>query len=232
MSARGFWIVALGAALAVLAALNLFRSEEQVGADANTAPSPLSAGLAEPAAQPPVSAVRGSSSAEQRADATGAESREAPSESQAVPVAPTSGPYASISAALADRDVPLERRIQPPPELLETERAFAAETVDPLWSTTAEGGVLRRIAEIPDVAYVSLNVECRTTLCLLQFVGSATPVPNSGIAEVAKLVEPAGLKSVFMMGIRVRGGAPVGIAYLQRVATTETPAAATEPSVP
>jgi hypothetical protein len=69
-----------------------------------------------------------------------------------------------------------------------------------------------------------VNVECRTTLCLLQFVHGATPAPSSGIADVAKLVEPQGLKSLWMFGIRVRGGAPLGIAYLQRVAPTETPA--------
>ena len=228
MNARAFWIVALGAALAVLAALNFFRSEEQVGG-ANAASSPLRAGQDEPTAQPPVGAVRGSSSAEQRADAAGADGRGAPPESQPVPApVPTPGRYASISAALADHDVPPERRMPLLPELLETDRAFAAESVVPAWSTATEAGVLGRIAEIPDAAYVSLNVECRTTLCLLQFVQSTTPAPNSGIA---KLVEPQGLKSLWMFGIRVRGGVPLGIAYLQRVDTTETPAA-TEPSVP
>ena len=95
-------------------------------------------------------------------------------------------------------------------------RAFAAESVDPQWSTATEAAVLGRIAEIPGAAYVSVNVECRTTLCLLQFVESATPVPNSGIAEVANLIKPEGLKSTWMIGIRVRGGAAVGIAYFQR----------------
>jgi hypothetical protein len=165
-----------------------------------------------------VEAARGSPSGEQRAESSDAspEPRSAPA-----PL-PTSGPYASISAALAEHDVPPERRIQPSPELLEVERAFAAESVDPLWSTAAEGAIFRRIAEIPAAAYASLNVECRTTLCLLQFVQSATPVPNSGIVEVANLVKPDGLKPGFMIGIRVRGGAAVGIAYLRRVETTES----------
>lgn len=214
MSARGFWIVALGAALAVLIALNVFRSEEPASAGADIASSPSSATKDEPpdetaATQRPVAASPGSPSADQR------------------PL-PSSGPYASISAALAEHDVPPERRMQPPPELLEVERAFAAESVDPLWSTAAEGSVLRRIAEIPAVAYASLNVECRTTLCLLQFVQSATPVPSSGIVEVADLVKQDGLKSVWMIGIRVRGGAAVGIAYLQRDALAAAPTGAPE----
>jgi hypothetical protein len=223
MSARGLWIVALGAALAVLVVLNVFRSDEQGSAGADIAGGPPD----EVSAQRPIEAARGSPSSEQRAAATTAESRDAAPEPRPMPAAfPTPGRYASISAALADHDVPPERRMPALPELLETDRAFAAESVDPAWSTATEAGVLGRIAEIPGVAYVSLNVECRTTLCLMQFVESATPVPNSGIAEIAKLVEPQGLKSLWMFGIRVRGGVPLGIAYLQRVATTETPAGA------
>ena len=218
MSARGLWIAALGAALAFLIALNVFRYEE-----------PLSAGANEPsggtvAAGRPVEAGRASPSAD------AAESRDAAPEPQPVPV-PTPGPYTSIAAALADHDVPPERRMPANSELLETDRAFAAERVDPVWSTAAEAGVLRRISEIPGVAYVSVNVECRTTLCLLQLVGSATPVPNSGIVEVTNLVKAEGLQPAWTYGIRVRGGAPLGIAYLQRVETAEGPVEATEPSV-
>lgn len=209
MSARALWIVALGAALAALIALNIFRSEEPGSAGADTASSPSSATEHAPphetvAAQRPVEASRGSPSADQR------------------PL-PSSGPYASISAALADHDVPPERRMQPFPELLETERRFAGEGVDPVWSTATEAGVLGRIAQIRGVAYAGLNVECRTTLCLLQFVESATPVPKSGIADVVELVKPEGLKPVSMIGIRVRGGAAVGIAYLQRVESAAAP---------
>ena len=231
MSARAFWIVALGAALAVLIALNVFRSQEQAGVGADAASPPFRAGVEAPAAQPPATAVRGSPSVDQRVDATGADGRGALAEPQPLPALfPTSGRYASMSAALADHDAPPERRMPVLPELLETDRAFAAESVDPAWATATEAGVLGRIAQIPSAAYISLNIECRTTLCLLQFVQSPTPAPNSGIAEISKLVEPERLKPLWMFGIRVRGGAPLGIAYLQRVAATETPAAAAEPS--
>jgi len=232
VSARAFWIVALGAALAVLVGLNLFRAQEQAGVGADAASPPFRAGVEAPAAQPPATAVRASPSVDQRVDATGADGRGAPAEPQPVPALfPTSGRYASMSTALADHDVPPERRMQVLPELLETDRAFAAESVDPVWATATEAGVLGRIAQIPGVAYVSLNVECRTTLCLLQFVQATAPTPNSSIGEIAKLVEPQGLKALYMFGIRVREGVPLGIAYLQRVEPTEAPAAATERSV-
>jgi hypothetical protein len=211
MSARALGIVALGAALAALIAFNVFRSEQPGSARTDVARDPpAEAGPR----QRPVEAARGPASADQRASATAAEGIDAQAEPQPAPP-PTPGRYASISAALADHDAPPERRMPLLPEVAETDRAFAAESVDPVWSTAAEAGVLRRIAEIPGASYVSLNVECRTTLCLLQFVQSATPAPNSGIAEVTRLVEPD-LKPLWMFGIRVRGGAPVGIAYLKR----------------
>ena len=222
MSARGHWIVALGVALAFLIALNVFRSEEPRGADRSSLPSSTG---------PPDEAVAqrsgeaASGSADQRADAPSARSRDASAEQPGPAPFPTPGRYASISAALADQDAPPERRMPLLPELLETDRAFAAESVDAAWGTATEAGVLGRIAEIPGVTYVSLNIECRTTLCLMQFVESATPAPNSGIAEIAKLVEPRGLKALWLFGIRVRGGAPVGIAYLQRVDNAGTAAA-------
>jgi hypothetical protein len=53
----------------------------------------------------------------------------------------------------------------------------------------------------------------------LQFIESATPAPNSGIAEVTNLAKAEGLKPLWMFGIRVRGGVPLGISYLQRVDT-------------
>ena len=226
MSARGFWIVALGAALAVLAALNVFRSDKPGSADANVISRPSSANEDEPpAAQRPVDATPG-----QRAAPTAVQRRDAVPEPQPAPAPPpTPGPYASISAALADHDAPAERRMPLLPELLETDRAFAAESEDPQWSTATEAAVLGRIAQIPGAAYVSVNVECRTTLCLLQFVESSTPAPSSGIVEVTNLVKPEGLKPLWTMGIRVRGGAPVGMAYLERVEIA--PGGAAEPSV-
>jgi hypothetical protein len=222
MSARGFWIVGLAAALAVLIALNDFRSEDPGAAAVDSGGSPGDT----TAAQRGVVALAGSPAVEQPTDAAAAPSRDAASPPARLP---TPGPYASMSAALADHDAPPERRMPILPEVLDADRAFAAESVDPVWSTATEAGVLGRIAQIPGASYVSLNVECRTTLCLLQLIASSTPAPGSGIAEVAKLVESEGLKALFSFGIRVRG-APLGIAYLQRAATAETPAGAAERS--
>jgi hypothetical protein len=223
MSARALWIVGLGAALAALIAFNVFRSHERGSSDAEL-PRPSSANEPEGpddgrAAQRAAEEIRGSQSPDQRADAVGADGRDASAERPAA-IPPNPLPHGSISQALKAVD----KEFMISEGLLETERAFAAERVDPAWSTAAEAGVLGRIAGIPGVAYVSLNVECRTTLCLLQFVESATPAPNSGIVEVVNLVKPDGLKGLWMIAVRDRTGVPVAMAYLQRGETAAAPA--------
>ena len=233
MSARALWIVALGAALAVLIAINVFRPEEPGSADADIAPRPSSAGDGERrdeglAAEHPAEVVRGAPSPARGANATAADGRAPPSESQLAPVSlPNPGPFASISAALEEHDVSPERRIRPPPEMLATERAFAAESVDPGWSTAAEASVLARFAEIPGLSLVSLNVECRKTLCLLQFVTPQAPAPDYPNPNIAEIARSVGLKSLWMMGIRV-GGAPVSLAYLERAGSAEASAGAAD----
>ena len=136
-----------------------------------------------------------------------------------------------------------ELELPPIPELLETERAFAAESVDPTWSTQTEARILGRIAEITGLALVSLNVECRTTLCRLQLVEPGTvpnrpsvtfPGPDRAAASrpsVTDLVRATGLKARWVIAVRDRNGTPVSLAYLERGETTGSPPDAREPPV-
>jgi hypothetical protein len=227
MTARGLSIAALGAVLAVLIALNVFRSRERASADLAGAIERADDGLAAHGGAPD---VRSWASPDARADEAGTDVRGGAAGRQSMSTVPSgSGLYASISAALAEHDVPPERRMTPPPELLGTERAFAAESVDPLWSTAAESGVLGRIAEIPGLALVSINVECRTTLCFLQFVTPQKPpenAPNS--VDIVKIARAEELSDLWLMAIRVRSGVPISLAYLRRVETAEAPASAAQ----
>jgi hypothetical protein len=223
VSARGVWIVALGAALAGLVALNVFRSAEPESA-AGTASPPPSVGQAEPldsglATQRTARDV-GATSSESRADAIGVDGGDA-AKAPSSPIIRSATPHASISQVLIDAG--RERVVDE--DVLRIDRAFAAESEDPTWSTAAEANVLGRIAEVPGLALVSLNVECRTTLCLLQFVTPRTPSPNA--PDTGTVVRASGLRSLYMMAIRDRSGAPVSLAYLQR-----NEAAPVSPDVP
>jgi hypothetical protein len=55
------------------------------------------------------------------------------------------------------------------PELAGMEQAFAAERVDPLWATGMEGNILGQLAQ-SNLQLVTMQVECRTSMCLVRLV--------------------------------------------------------------
>lgn len=224
-------MAALGAALSGLIVLNYLRSPERGSTDADLAsrPSISSEGGrrdARPAASQPADDASGSLPPNDVADTTGAAAGDAPAQSRPVPVLlPNQVPATPMSQALEDLQIP------PIPELLETEREFAAQNTDPDWSTATEARILDQIAGIPGLSLASLNVECRTTLCRVQFVqpGTAPGLPNGsavfpsldraaavGAPGMVEIVGSTGLKSRWVIAVRDRNGTPVSLAYLER----------------
>jgi hypothetical protein len=56
----------------------------------------------------------------------------------------------------------------PMTESAEAEKVFAAEAVDPAWAAGMEATLYEQIGEIAGKDLVTVNTECRTTLCRLQ----------------------------------------------------------------
>ena len=229
MSARAIWIVGLGGALAVLAALNFLRPQQTGGGGGEpvSRPSPTSerarsgAGLAAPQAEDASPRPNGA------ADAGVALSDASTEPNAAGPLLPNRPAATPMGDILAARGIPA------PPGLLETEHTFAAEPRDPDWSTAAESQILAKFVEVPGLALASLEVECRQTLCRLQFVAPRTVPEGPPSAEqlarlragpqvpgIAELVRATGLK-----GRSVFGFSPVSMAYLERGEAADTPAA-------
>ena len=59
------------------------------------------------------------------------------------------------------------------------ENAFVAEPLDPLWSRSREAEILGQIAQISGLRLINIEVECRTSMCRLQWTQSV-PVPVEG----------------------------------------------------
>jgi hypothetical protein len=49
------------------------------------------------------------------------------------------------------------------------ENAFVAEPLDPLWSRSREAEILGQIAQINGLRLINVEVECRTSMCRLQW---------------------------------------------------------------
>jgi hypothetical protein len=121
--------------------------------------------------------------------------------------------------------------VQLPPPLLDAERTFAAEPIDPRWASTAEARILGEIATLPGRSMLALQVECRSTLCRLQVVepdkplldtrGPSTGIPADVVAlgnSIRELVSRSGLESRGAMSVPDPSGTRVLVAYFAREA--------------
>jgi hypothetical protein len=59
------------------------------------------------------------------------------------------------------------------------ENAFVAEPLDPLWSRSREAEILGQIAQISGLRLITIEVECRTSMCRLQWTQDV-PLPVEG----------------------------------------------------
>jgi hypothetical protein len=93
-------------------------------------------------------------------------------------------------------------------------REFAAEHADPSWAPVAKAKILDRFVQMPGLALISLEVECRATMCLVQVAS-----PDSAGATRPQfniLFESIGLEPRWLMAIADTSGTLQSIAYLWR----------------
>jgi hypothetical protein len=100
-----------------------------------------------------------------------------------------------------------------PPELVQGEQEFAAEIVDAAWAPGAEADILSRFAQMPGLAVISIQVECRSTMCRLQV---ASPSSRDAARPFNVLVDSIGLEARWRMAIVDPSGALQSVAYLRR----------------
>jgi hypothetical protein len=65
--------------------------------------------------------------------------------------------------------LPLSPGLTLPAQFLEVDRAFAAEPIDLPWARSMETRILGSLAEIASLQLVTVQVECRSSTCRLQF---------------------------------------------------------------
>jgi hypothetical protein len=99
------------------------------------------------------------------------------------------------------------------PELAGMEQAFAAERVHPLWATGMEGNILGQIAQA-NLQLVTMQVECRTSMCRVQLVEGPSKRTDPGTFH--DLVRDLGLDVWRVNGLVDQNGTPTLVAYLAR----------------
>jgi hypothetical protein len=99
------------------------------------------------------------------------------------------------------------------PGMASIEKAFAAEAVDPLWATGVERNILDQIAQV-NLQLVTMQVECRTSMCRLQLVQPPSKSPD--MRAFQDLVRGFSLDVWRMQGFANQNGATTTVAYLAR----------------
>jgi len=107
------------------------------------------------------------------------------------------------------------------PIVRENEKAFMIEPLDPLWSRSREAEILEQLAQVSGVRLSTVEVECRTSMCRLQFTQNVVNgsdehrgVPSPFYAELlARLGYEQMIRPVMA---RDNAGTVASLAYLPR----------------
>jgi hypothetical protein len=114
---------------------------------------------------------------------------------------------------------PMEQKAQSARALIDAglaslEKAFAAEAVDPLWARGMEGNILGHIAQAKGLQLVTMQVECRTSMCRVHLM--ERPSKSADMAAFRELVGGFGLDVWRMQNLGNQSGATTTVAYLAR----------------
>jgi len=142
------------------------------------------------------------------AEARAAEARAGPVSSATRSPLPGETPPTPMASLMPGREVP--------PELVEGERAFAAEPIDAAWAPGAEADLLAKFAQMPGLTLIGLQVECRSTMCRLELLQPDGAPAADGSRPFNILLDSVGLEPRWMLAIQGTRGPMRSVAYLWR----------------
>lgn len=189
-----------GAAIALAVALVwLFQPRPEP----RVAPEPSTPATAEQAASsPPPAVVEGSAPAPAVATGTARAADPVPPPERS-PL-PGEAPATPMAQVMADRQQNMiiqnnQGNGGVPPQLVEGERAFAAEPIDGTWAPGAEAKLLSTFAQIPKLELIDLQVQCRSTMCRVQL--TQPPATAGGPLPFNILSDEVGMTPRWMMAV-------------------------------
>jgi hypothetical protein len=99
---------------------------------------------------------------------------------------------------------------------VELETQFAAETADPKWSNAAEAEILGRVAQVAGLELVSLEAECRATICRVKLFHPPGTKVRSSLDTLKIHAEEIGFGHTAEVATLGDDGVPISVFYLQR----------------
>jgi hypothetical protein len=99
---------------------------------------------------------------------------------------------------------------------VELQYQFDAETADAKWSSAAETRILGRIAQIAGLELVSLNAECRTTICRVKLFHPPGTQVRSALDALKVSPDELGFGQAAEVATLGDDGVPISVLYFQR----------------
>ena len=110
-----------------------------------------------------------------------------------------------------------ERGLRVLPIVRENEKAFMIEALDPLWSRSREAEIHSAIAQINGLRWVTIEVECRTSMCRLQSTQNVSVPPKAPDPIYTELLARLGYEPRLLgMARDINAGTATYLMYLPR----------------
>lgn len=125
---------------------------------------------------------------------------------------------AGIDPLLRERNV-ITRAPDPKqrgPGFVELELRFGTETADPSWSRGMEARILGQVAQVNGLKLVSLEAECRATICRVKFFHPAGTNALSSLPKLVPMATAIGFSDVAQAATLDEKGVPMSLLYFQR----------------
>ena len=122
-----------------------------------------------------------------------------------------------IDPLLADKNVIVRAPTSPNgPSLADVELRFRTETADPTWSTQMESQILDQVSQVRGLSLVTLEAECRETICRLKLVYPPGTNALSSSEQWRPVARQLGFGQIVEAATLAEDGVPMSLLYLQR----------------
>jgi hypothetical protein len=102
------------------------------------------------------------------------------------------------------------------PGFVELESRFGTERADPSWSRGMEARILEQVAHVDGLKLVSLEAECRATICRLKLFHPAGTNALSSLGKLVPMAAAIGFSHVVQVATLDANGVPISLLYFQR----------------
>ena len=210
-------------AVAVATAVLLIAHQRRTPSETSAmAPHDATRGAAEEAPTGPVMTTRETRNPESPTAAPGNTTfpaEAAPASGEPAPAEQDLGALvAGIDPLLVERNVIVRKQdpAQSGPEFVELEQRFSIEVADEDWSNGMEARILTEVSQITDLKLVSLDAECRQTVCRLKFFHPSGTNALSALDKLKPIAKEIGFGHVVEVATLGADGVPISLLYFER----------------